>query len=373
MRPLRNAASILRRPCMVVELLSLGLAAWPGVAAGLQASGAVATPPRCPTCAIGLVPVVVLGDPADSVAITANSQLARDARGRYYVAPVRPGGRIAVFEGSGRWLRSVGAPGGGPGEFRGPDLVMIGAGDTVLVFDGPRLTVLSPDYALVRTVRLPGRVYAAAPVGSGAWVLNVLGRPVSGGIPLLQVMVGDSLVRAFAVVQQFDSRRVLPFLRLAAGSRGVWAIPAKAYHLEQWDAREGVLLRSLDRKPDWFPWPASGAPDPRGPVVMAVREDRRGLVWVAVRVARGGGGERGRGPIPEAPLPPAGEVLAGFQSRIEVIEPGSRSLVVSTVVERLLSGFLDADLAYGFGEGPEGLLRLEVFRLDWRGPKWRLK
>ena len=62
------------------------------------------------------------------------SGIAVDGAGRVYVLD-RQAREIRVFDGDGGFVRTIGRPGGGPGELSSPSAVLIGAGDTIFVPD----------------------------------------------------------------------------------------------------------------------------------------------------------------------------------------------------------------------------------------------
>lgn len=70
--------------------------------------------------------------------------------------PGRRRGELDLFDRSGRWLRQIGRPGEGPGEYREIMAVELVAGDSIWIFDPPnsRITVLSPEFNVVRTLPL---------------------------------------------------------------------------------------------------------------------------------------------------------------------------------------------------------------------------
>jgi hypothetical protein len=63
------------------------------------------------------------------------------------------GTRLRIYDGSGRYIRTVGRNGGGPGEFRSIDQLVALDGDSIVVQDrrADRVTVFGPDGELVRT------------------------------------------------------------------------------------------------------------------------------------------------------------------------------------------------------------------------------
>jgi hypothetical protein len=66
---------------------------------------------------------------------------------------------LRFFDGSGRHIRTVGGQGGGPGEYRRPSHLMIGQGDTLLVWDAgiSSVTFLEPDGTFIRRDPLEAR------------------------------------------------------------------------------------------------------------------------------------------------------------------------------------------------------------------------
>lgn len=69
---------------------------------------------------------------------------------------------VRIFRADGRFLRRVGAPGEGPGEFRRPEEIAVLAGDTIVVYDAGlrRVTWFGPDGDVARdlTLREPGGI-----------------------------------------------------------------------------------------------------------------------------------------------------------------------------------------------------------------------
>lgn len=87
--------------------------------------------------------------------------LSTDRSGRIFVLDLS-GREIRVFNTDGSWVRTIGGPGSGPGEFLGPAGITHGPGDTLWVTDpvARRYTLFSPDGALIRTVPRSATTYA---------------------------------------------------------------------------------------------------------------------------------------------------------------------------------------------------------------------
>jgi hypothetical protein len=98
--------------------------------------------------------------------------VAVDARGRIYVAD-RIGSTVKVYAPDGRFLRTLGREGDGPGEYRGPVDIRF-RGDTAYVRDVNRITLLVPrgreviPDSVADTWRIPGFGNSASrPAGMG--------------------------------------------------------------------------------------------------------------------------------------------------------------------------------------------------------------
>jgi hypothetical protein len=99
-------------------------------------------------------------------------------------------GELRVFDARGRWLRTLGRKGGGPGEFNAVWSLFLLAGDTVAAYDpmAARLTVFAPAGVLARTVALKPLEGGLSPrpvaVGSDGSMLVVPGfNPVFASSP----------------------------------------------------------------------------------------------------------------------------------------------------------------------------------------------
>ena len=93
---------------------------------------------------------------------------------------------IRVFDGTGRYLHSLGRAGAGPGEFK--NLSLLGhAGDTLFLGDGinQRITLFRADGTLLKTipitVRAAGRLSVLGRLRNGRWLLSAIGGPTLNG------------------------------------------------------------------------------------------------------------------------------------------------------------------------------------------------
>lgn len=249
----------------------------------------------CRACTIAVQRVAMLGREEGPGTIDGeDTHAAVDSRGRYFLwqqyAPT-----VKVFDARGRFMRTLGRAGRGPGEFRGVGAIRIGAGDSIHVFDANNLTrsIFSPSLAFVRSTRLeiPSEIVWLAMVDGGSFVIAApIRTPARVGYPLHLVNGAGRIVRSFGStsgafrpdIPYFDNRTI------AHGAPGqVWAAHLNQYRIELWST-EGRKLRELRRTVPWFPaYLANRAPSrsvPPPTLLGQVRQDRAGRLWVRIRV-----------------------------------------------------------------------------------------
>jgi hypothetical protein len=99
-----------------------------------------------------------------------------DSQRRIYV-PLQQAGEIRQFDDQGKYLRTIGRAGAGPGEFQFVNSVFV-LGDTIVAVDGRsrRLTMFTTEGALVGTARMPDANPGSVTPGGGfqnGWFFNV--------------------------------------------------------------------------------------------------------------------------------------------------------------------------------------------------------
>lgn len=83
---------------------------------------------------------------------------------------------LRIFDADGRWVRTLGRKGGGPGEFQSPSILGVLPGDTIVVVDGSlrRISLFHPDAGFIRSATagddVPGYLLAVGMFASGAVV-----------------------------------------------------------------------------------------------------------------------------------------------------------------------------------------------------------
>jgi hypothetical protein len=101
-----------------------------------------------------------------------DAALAGRGNGNLVVLDVR-GRRVLEYDEAGRWVRTWGRAGAGPGEFRFATAVTAGAGDSLWVFDTDRVTVFPADGA-VRTIPTRSRTFGRVRLGEGTIIRTLV-------------------------------------------------------------------------------------------------------------------------------------------------------------------------------------------------------
>jgi len=129
---------------------------------------------------------------------SATNRVKRDSRGRYYVYSGLP--YFLVFSPEGNALQRIGRRGGGPGEFRAVTGIMIDPADSLFVFDARhgRITVFSPDYAVVRVVNLDYPISGKGFfIGTKMLINQGIRTPHRAGYPLHLMDRNGEILRSF--------------------------------------------------------------------------------------------------------------------------------------------------------------------------------
>lgn len=277
----------------VIATLGLWLASAPLAAFGQQ-SAVIPDEPVCRTCRIELELVATLGDPHDSIGLLLESKLAVDSHGHFLVAPVAPPGRIALYGPDGRFQRTFGRPGCGPGEFGSwVSHLMVGPGDSLHVLEYNRHTVILPDLGGLASARqLPLAPFDISLLGDGRALMAFPLRHSPDSQTLLQVvdLKAGEIVRSFSTAQfstapsyRYEQIRVLG----NPVADTVWVAQITRYQLERWTAG-GERLQVLSRRAEWYqPWRTDRLDpyvDRAYPRITSLFADSVGHLWVNILV-----------------------------------------------------------------------------------------
>lgn len=332
------------------------------ILAGLppQAAVRISGPPECAGCEFRLERMVTLRDVPESgpPVVGPTAMVVRDAGGRIYLVHGNDTARVQVFGPDGAHIGSVGSRGRGPGEFTSAGPLLVDARGSLYVFDRfqYRMAVFSPTLELLETRFLPPRFRPRKAlfldggflVAASAYTEELLGYP-------LHLLTHDlDIERSFGMTDQDQTVRPdmvsLQLRSLAkAGDQGIWAAPYNEYKVEAWDPATGELTTSLERSVEWFPpWHFARSlslDSPPQPVLRGIWQDDKGLLWVLVAVAAEGWRDA-------IHMTSGGDLALHDSERyrdtiIEVLDPNTQTLLVSTRVPHVLVGFTNDGLIIG--------------------------
>lgn len=324
----------------------------------------------CGSCAVKLREEIRLGAREGPGALGRYDAVVRtDSRGRYFVTWSNASS-VLVFAPEGRYLRTLGREGDGPGEFRRAFGIVLGRGDSLHVFDNGtnRLTVFDPELRIARmhnVVHSPGSKLIALEDGHFVAALDIR-TPERAGLPLHVFDAEGILVRSFGSTDRDfgPGFQQSPSRTLAAGANGlVWSAHIYRYEIIGWDTTNRIRAR-VRRNVAWFA-PREDTPT-RGrltgplPAIQKVWEARDGLLWVAISVAD----PDWRNAIHPDSRPGAIQVMSQFDYRDTVIEMLDRSgrLRGYARVDGLVTGFLPGDRIVVAMEDADGYPYLSILR-----------
>lgn len=335
----------------------------------------------CRGCEIVVTRGVTLGS-SDGAGIIEHieTRAARDARGRFILKANYPS-TLSVYAPNGRFLRSLGRAGGGPGEFRGIGSVSLLPGDSLVVFDweSSRYSIFSPQHEYLLSGPLPlTPELSSLALPSGKFVFNhTLFSPNEIGQPLHLVNRAGVRERSFGS-QTGVYRPDVPFLMsraIAASKSGlVWSALRTEYRIDLVNPETGSVERTIRREVPWFP--PGMRPEPRGgtpslepaPFIFDVREDEAGRLWVLIAIAD----PDWRSAIQ---APAAGDRHGSVTDEqryrdtfIEVLDPASGRLLASKRLPQHIKQFVDDNLIGTVLEDADGTPRFFTWQLELRTP-----
>ena len=288
----------------------------------------------------------------------------------YFVSAVHSPGQLALWTPSGELDRLIGRRGKGPGELHGRlGVLYVDKGDSLHVVDGTaRWTIFSPEMVVVRQIG----------GGVGSKLTNLKGTNfLSDGRIVISPSAGHSrtthpfyvLDRQGAVVASFGagpSPELAPdledgYVLDVAGDTTFWASRPSKYVVELWSAT-GDRLKVIQRKVDWFEESEdlqsrrrAMSPSRR---IVTLRSDSSGFLWSITTLPAAAKREpsNDRSPFPRS------DPDADYDWRIEVIDPGTGSLIADSTFQRMseVPIFSRSGLIYRFADDKTGATFIEV-------------
>jgi hypothetical protein len=267
------------------------------------------------------------------------ASVARDSRGRVYLAPADEGGVISVYDNVGRRLEAFGRHGNGVGELSNVLHLEVSAGDTLRILDlgNRRLTTFSPELVWTGSMSLPSPEWVGWDFfmdSNNDLILHAfLSQKGRIGIPIHRINLRGEVLSSFGGPQKvFRVDRLPTSVRViaSAGSDQVWIAGTRRYEIELWDSGGRRGTRRV-RDPAWFPSVDVGrdsvlTPGPRdGPTISALWQDPVGFLWVFSTLPAPAVMSPDTGRIMSSPPPPG----VPNATVIEVIDPNKSVLLAS--------------------------------------------
>ncbi len=296
--------------------------------------------PSCRRCEIHRTPLPSLGDESGEGIIESElSRAVQDSRGRVYLAGPYAN-QITVFDSRARFLKRLGRPGNGPGEFAGIGSLHVGPGDSLFVLDNPqsRLSVFSPEMEFVRSVPLalaPEVENEVLPDGSIIIGRSIL-TPDLAGHPLHLLDGEGAHLKSFGNLSGIF-RPDIPNILARAVSRStgpfVWSGRQVEFVIDRINTETGEITQVLRRDARWFPSRMRPQQGPGGtrpePGVVDLQEDDAGRLWVLLLVPDR---EWRKSHVPPSAGDRHGTVTdwqGYYDTRIEVLDPERGNLIAS--------------------------------------------
>jgi hypothetical protein len=341
---------------LLVASAALAIAWHSGASA--QSTTSIPSTPSCKACSVQLAPVARLGSAEDSAGFGLLSSVVMTRRGEFLVSSQTFVGQIFVFDRNGKFLRSIGRKGQGPGEFNAPLALRIDAHDTVRAIEaGPasRYHVIAPDNTIKRTTPLGVRIFSSVGEADGS---IFAGTPSTEGTLSVFDRDGKRTLQFGKLTPNSDPNESLRMVASAPnGTR--WSLAAGAYVLERW-LPNGTSAQRLVGERDWMqkgPLPTRiDARTQKPPTQMTgLLIDGQGRLFVFAGVA-----DANWKPDPGGGAPDPARV---FDTLIEVIDPKTGTLLASTRFDRLVMP-MHGTIAYSMIEDDVGDLKLQVWNLS---------
>lgn len=353
--------TIQARRSLCVETIVIGtLAGLLGVSPAVaQSSILLGDPSGCRECAIGITSSTRLGGPDDPTGIGMLAEVARDSRGRYAVASPFTIGEIALYDPSGRFVRTIGRRGGGPGEFEAITRPRFGLGDSLhLIQETGRYSVFSPSLEHVRSVTLPSRVFSFALGPAGQIIASSPTASADGQFALQIYSPSGGRLSAFDPVEGTSGAALRRYV--ASSPEGsVWTLRSDRYEVHAYSA-SGVLQAVFRAERDWIsgePLPTRLESGTRPPGQMGgVAVDDAGLVWIFAVVP-----DANWRPLRPEAGPPNPSAI--YDTIIEVFDPQSGRIIAHGRMDHMVFPLRPGQV-YAVVEQPDGDYRVQIWNVS---------
>ena len=325
----------------------------------------------CQSCRLEVRRIALLGTVEGEGALAGEpTAVVQDSRGNFLVTQFQERTQILVFDRASKFVQRIGRVGSGPGEYRRIAFLAMGAGDSLYVFDegNARLTVLTPGYALARSAAISGQYFGGVQLGDGRFAANAhLREPNHPGQPLQTLGLNGALHAVYGAKNP-AYRPDVPYSVMRtiarAGSGSVWSAYKTQYVIEEW-RNDGTQLRVVTRAVPWFKSYEKRRPitqaQPAEPWMMALNQDRSGLLWTAmtvptedwVRLWKELGIDEKKG---------VGDPRLS-NTIVEILDLDRGHAVLSQRLPQHILGFLNDSTVYAYSTDADDVPHIEILRL----------
>ena len=335
--------------------------------------------PSCSKCIIEIRHALALGTAEERALSGMPAHMARALDGSIYI--IDQVTRLPrVYDTEGRFVRSLGRKGDGPGEYQDASAILIGSDGRVHILDLRlnRRTILSPTGEVIATLPLgsgaPMMASAALLPNNGIVTNRILLDAEGAGFAFQEMDATGKRVRlfsegAFDINWLYDIQRLL-FVRK---NGELWTARPYSYVLELYTEHR-ALQRTYERAADWFKPLARGENESGGffdrpptPNMRAIWEDDAGVLWTATIVT-----SVSWTPGPTiaawraAGRPPSSPPQERWDTILEAIDPTTGALLAGTrvgafVVHDLFDGYLAS-----YREASDGTPAVDVWQVRLR-------
>lgn len=324
----------------------------------------------CKSCRIELTRLAEVGDTAGPGVLGNYAIATRDPRGRFLVTHRQSPSQIAVFSPQGAFLRTVGASGAGPGEYR-RIWSLTATPDGALVYDDflKRRTFLDANFGVRLIQPAQERPDGVILRNDGSSLISAV-VPTSDAIGYAVHQIDKAGARAgskllIRLPYREDLRDI--FVRSLAPSSDTemfWLAHRREYAFARC-SQSTFDCRLFLRPTSWFPAPdptseqVTGTEPPK-PLLMGVWEGPPSHVWVLTHVP----GEKWQSGVRATK---GSEYLISdinkyFDSRLELIDLKRQKVVASAVFDCWLKPIISSGIVYCHEEDSRGFIRLRILK-----------
>jgi hypothetical protein len=343
-------------------------------AAALQAQGRtvnVVGTPQCAGCSIELTKVATVGSSSDPVLFVNYSSVYRGPRNTILVATTLYANppALLVYDSAGTFVRQVGRPGQGPGEFPSfVSVIGIGRGDSLFLRERQgRVQVFTPDFSFGRVIPEFGIQMSPNMVLPNGNFLRMVtpsrGEGVGAPLGLLQPDGKEIRRFGFASPEEVDTDYTFStrYANITRDGTRFWVTRRNQYDLQRFTL-EGE--RDLTVKVEGSLWMTPWLTPPTAPYtsVTDVEDAGANRVWILGQVPSRGATTFLRPNTAAWPM----RLEQNLSTVIDIIDTERGSLLASRRFENEIYRFLDGDHVYRQNEDATGIISFDIFRISMR-------